>query len=235
MALYSTAALLAFIKKQARRPSSDESQSDGEWYAYMSRAQRYWIQVIATVAPEAMMGAPTAMSTSDSGVTYTFATASADSDPVFPIGHVELYDGVRGVLLRPGTYDDVGCDYVIEGNRVRFPGNVARTFPNGLYARFVDSQPVDIAASSGEPVLKPLNARELIAYRALILWAEEDGGRDPTKWMNREQALWFGNPQLGDMGILGTLRSQHRLAGMQAIDEPASFWWRGTGWGSRSL
>jgi hypothetical protein len=234
MALFTSAALLSFVKKQAARPATDESMSDAQWYSYLARGQRDWLQIIAAIAPESNMGAPTAMSTSDSGVTYTFGTASADTANITPIGHVELYDGPRGTLLRPGTYDDVGCDYVIEGDRVRFPGNVARTFPNGLYARFVDPQPADIASGT-EPVLKPVNARLLIAYRALILWAEEDGGRDPSKWMNAEQRAWFGNPQLGDVGILGTLRTQHRMSGMQAVDGASAYWWRGQGWGARSL
>jgi hypothetical protein len=229
MALYTTAGLLAFVKQAARRPSSDVAMPDSQWYIYLSRGQREWLQVIGTVAPEANMTAPTLLTSADGGVTYTFGN-DADSTPIMPLGHVELYDGPRGTLLRPGTYDDPGADYVIEGNIVRFPGNVVRPFASGLYARYVNAQPADIGASQ-EPLLKPVNARSLIGYRALILYGEESGDRDPTAWRNAETRIWAGNPAIGDYGILGMLRSQYRDQGMAAIAAPSDYWWRSPNFG----
>ena len=229
MGLYTTSGLLAFVKQQARRPSSDAAMPDSQWYIYLSRGQREWLMTIATIAPEANMSAPTLLSSADGNVTYTFGLDS-DGLPILPIGHVELYDGPRGLLLRPGTYDDPSCDYVIEGNTVRFPGNVSRTYHNGLYARYTNPQPADIGASQ-EPTLQPVNARSLIGYRALILYAQESGDRDPSNWIQAETRYWAGNPAIGDYGILGMLKSQYRNAGMAAIPAPPIYWWRNTNWG----
>ena len=229
MALYSTSGLLSFCKQQARRPATDNEMSDPQWYIYLSKGQRAWMNILGTIVPDANLSAPTLLTSADGNVTYTFGVDS-DGNPITPIGHVELYDGPRGILLRPGTFDDTGCDYVPQGNVVRFPGNVSRTFHNGLYARYVNAQPPDIAAGQ-EPTLQPVYARELIGYRALILYAEEAGGRDPSRWQAAEERAWFGNPQMGDFGILGMLKGQYRDIGMQSISAPSNAWWRVRGWG----
>lgn len=229
MALYNTAGLLSFIKQQSRRPTTDNEMSDTTWYTYLSKGQRQWMAVLANICPEANLTAPTQITSADGNVTYTFGVDS-DGNPITPLGHVELYDGPRGILLRPGTFDDTGCDYVPQGNLVRFPGNVSRTFNNGLYARYVNAQPVDIAFGV-EPVMQPVYARELIGYRALILYAEEAGGRDPSQWAAAEQRAWIGRPNAGDFGIVGMLKAQYRDIGMQAIAAPSNAWWRVRGWG----
>jgi hypothetical protein len=229
MALYTTAGLLAFVTQQARRPTTDNEMTSAQWYIYLSRAQREWMNIIGTICPEPNLSSPTQLASADGNVSYTFGVDS-DGLPITPIGHVELYDGPRGILLRPGTFDDTGCDYVPQGATIRFPGNVSRTFNNGLYARFVNAQPPDIGASQ-EPTLAPVNARPLIGYRALVLYAQEAGGRDPSQWEQMEQQAWYGRPQMGDFGILGMLKSQFRDIGMQAISAPSNAWWRVRGWG----
>ena len=169
--------------------------------------------LVATHAPHYLMGAPTTLSTADSGTTYTF------SGSIQPLA-VELYDGPNGPLLRPCTYWDRAGDYVWEGSRIRFPGGQTRTFGNSLYGRYI-TPPTTISASV-EPTLEPDEARIFIVYKALIMWASGRGMRDPAPFERMFTKGWYGDPQSGDPGFLTRLKTQNPFAGMAAYsgDDP---------------
>lgn len=212
MATWDSADCLARFKRYANRPSSDESFADADCYALLTEAQREWVGVFAAMVPWAMMGAPTLMSTADSGATYTF------SGSITPLA-VQVFDATNGRLLRPGAYWDSQADYVWEGSKIRMPRGSTKTFAAGPYARYI-TQPGVIDGST-EPTLLPDYARILLIYRALIKWTEVGGGfQDPETYRTAEQRAWVGNPATGDVGILGTLKMQNPFYGAAAFSSP---------------
>ena len=183
MAYLDSADLLARCKALAQRPTTDEDMSDAQWYSFLTEAQDYWTKVLAQHDPKRLSGAPTALTTSDSGYTYTFGTT--------PIAVVELTDGKGGWPMFIGPYWDPATDFTWEGSTtLRSARNVARTFTNGLYARWVP-QPGVIDGST-QPTL-PTEYRLLLPARACVLYARRGGYRDPQPYLEEERRLWMGD------------------------------------------
>ena len=182
--------------------------ADADWYAFLTEAQVYWYAQFATFVPHVLMGAPTLMTSADSGVTYTFSSS------VTPLA-VEVYDKLNGFPLRPGAYWDAAADYVWESSKIRMTRSRARTFSSGPYARYIT--PPTVIDGSTAPTLLPDYTRILLVYRALIDWAERGGMRPSEYWRAKEQDAWSGNPQLGTLGFLGTLKYQNYLAGAASV------------------
>jgi hypothetical protein len=206
-----------FLNK-IRRPSTDEDLlepdgvTDATW-DLLSEAQDYWVRIIASTYPEALYGDPVLLTTADAGKTYSFGNDTEDQ-PIFPIGHVEVRESRTGRLLIPST-DWGSGDFVMEGNKIRIPGNRTKLFSAGPYARFV-SPPTKISAAV-QPVIKPGSARILIVLRAAITWANQGGLRDPSPWA-QEEAVHWGT-------IANAYRTQFHLAGAQAVDDGDDDWW----------
>jgi len=200
-----SADLLARCKRESGVPSTTEFPADADWYAWLGDAQKHYYDLIAAHAPWALLEAPVLLTSADSGVTYTFASSIS---PLF----VELYSttGSAGRLLIPGPYSDPGADYVWEGDTIRFPGNKAKTFSGGPYARII-TPPTTIAADV-EPTL-PKNLRPVLVPHACVLWASRGGMRDPTPFQAREDKLWFGEPARGRVGMLVMLKQQNPYYG----------------------
>jgi hypothetical protein len=216
MPLYDSAGLLALFKRRARRPAADAALPDPDIYRYLSIGQESALR----------------LTTNDNGVTYTFGQDPEDNTkPVNVFGHVELKIGKTGAWLRPGNEWNPASDFVQEGDTIRFPGGIAKVFPEGLYGRFV-ARPKPIDAST-QPSLKPIEARVLIVDYALIEWAEELGSVDPSKFHAAFRRHWFGDPTVGDHGILGMLRTQYLDDGTLAYDDglPGKWWPVDTGEG----
>ena len=208
MANYDSADLLARFNLHAGRPSSDASLTDAQKYEYLSDAQHEVARMIAVHCPHAMMTAPTQMSTSDSGLTYTF------SGSVVPLA-VEIYESATGRLLRPCAHFDAAGDYVWEGSKIRFPKGATRTFASGPYARYVT--PPTVLSAATAPTLTPDYARILIVWKALELWSLRGGFRDPTPFEKRFQKAAWGDPATpGDIGVIGALKTANVFGGSAA-------------------
>lgn len=175
MALWDTADLVARVKRYANRPTTDELLDTTMIYALLTEAQTEELADLAALAPTSQMGAPVLLTSADGGVTYTFG-ADVDGNAVFPLA-CEVYAEVNGREWRACSWNSWG-DFVIEGDRIRMPGNVAQTFTDGPYARFVRAD-AQIDAST-EPVLKPPPARIMLVWKALIKFAAIGGLRDPA-------------------------------------------------------
>lgn len=202
MAVQSSAELLDFFKSESGLPAvNDEFPTDAPIWTYLSLAQQMVFRQIATIAPNAVVGDPELLTTSDGGYTYQFAH--------YPFGHAEIRESRTGAPLNPGAEYDSSSDFVQEGQQIRWPDNRQRTFDDGPYARYA-ATPGDIDADN-EPTLKPAQARVLIAYRALDLWAAKGGYRDPTPFRDQYTLLAWGSQ--GDPGILGALRAQYARQG----------------------
>lgn len=185
MADWDSADLLARVRRYINRPDDDELVTTTFVYALLTEAQTEVLGALATLAPLSQMGAPVLMTTADSGVTYTFGT-DANGYAIFPLA-CEVYGEVNGRELSACSWQ-YGGDFVIEGDKIRMPGNVAQTFDSGPYARFVRAD-ASISASI-EPILKPAPARVLLVQKALINYAAVGGLRDPQPWQEKYDASW---------------------------------------------
>ena len=217
MAYLDSADLLARCKALAQRPTTDEDMSDAQWYSFLTEAQDYWTKVLAQHDPKLLSGAPTALTTSDSGYTYTFGTT--------PIAVVELTDGKGGWPMFIGPYWDPATDFTWEGSTtLRSARNVARTFTNGLYARWVP-QPGVIDGST-QPTL-PTEYRLLLPARACVLYARRGGYRDPQPYLEEERRLWMGDGY-ADVGLLGMLKKRAWMQSSSGQAQRVPFWRAGT-------
>jgi hypothetical protein len=187
MALYDTADLVAKFRRLADRPEDDEDLQDTDIYAYLTDAQIPEMEAIAARFPNVLMGAPVLMTSSDGGYTYTFGTDSEGSE-IYPIGHCEVFAKLDGRELYGSTFGAYNGDVVFEGSRVRIPAGQTKSFDSGPYARYV-SLPLTISASA-EPTLQPKQHRNLILYRALIMWANTGGHRDPRPYEQLYDRAW---------------------------------------------
>ena len=217
MANFDSADLLSRTRALLNRPDTDEGLSDAQLYVLLGDAQRRLMTLLAFHAPESNYGAPTLLTTADSGTTYTFGT-DADSANICPIGHIELRESKTGAMIPPASEWDVSTlAFLFNSDVIRWPGQKSRTFADGPYARFVT--PPGLLNASTAPVLKPLYARQLIVYdgaeRAAIRL-----GTDPTPFGQMFDALF---PE-----ILQTITTAFHGVGITATQGGgSSLWWQG--------
>lgn len=149
MAYLDSADCLLRVKNRLNRPTSDEaftrSSTDDIAYSAMTEANDELIKKIAVFIPDAMVTAPTLLTSADSGKTYTFGT-DADAAAIFALGHFAIYENLESIPDYPLTD---GVDYVIEGTKIRMPYNDTRTFSAGPYAQSVT--PGNVVNSSTQP------------------------------------------------------------------------------------
>lgn len=203
MSTWDSADLLARCKRFARRPATDESYPDTDWYASLTEAQAEAITDLAARAPDALYPPPVLLTSADGGKTYTFGTDAA-GDLEFPLGHAEIYASLRHIPDQPL---EPGADFVVEGQRIRIPNDKTKAFSDGPYARFVVLPRV--IDGSNPPTLQPKTARIMIVFKAVEKWASRPGsGADPSYW-GRQYDSAFGKSLLA-------LRTQYNMAAAQA-------------------
>lgn len=218
--------LLARFKLWAKFPTAGTAPlEDDEIDLFLSEGQQEAAAEIAQHCPWLMFGAPTLLTSADGGVTYDFPD-DADGDPITPLA-VEIYAQVGGRELYAASYGALGGDFVIEGQRIRMPGNHAFTFTAGPYARFV-TVPLAISATT-EPTLKPKEARPLIALYAARKFARLGGLLDESPFVLEAADLWEGKPNgrgVRSGGLRDALKLQYRTRMAPAINGGATVWWR---------
>jgi hypothetical protein len=176
---YDSADLLGRFNALAARPSSDE-YTDADKYSLLATGQMKVLEEIAIRYPDCLYQAPTAMSTADSGATFTFGT-DGNGYAVMPYGHVGIYSSLNSIPDNPWV---PGIDYLDEGTLIRMPNG--RTYSGTLYWRGI-ATPADIAAGT-QPSLRPAPARVLIVYKAVEEFGLR-GGLQPEV-TTAAQALW---------------------------------------------
>lgn len=216
MATWDSADLLDRCKRYARRPSTDEGMADADWYALLTEAQTFWMGQFAIHCPGVLFTAPTLMTSNDGGYTYSVPGLTA-----YPMA-VEIRASRSGQLLVPGAEWDDGADYTVEADGViRIPSNRKRTFSAGPYVRYIPQASTISAAA--EPVIKPVHARILLVYGALEKYETIGRLGDPTYWQEQSQIAWSGDPRRpGTVGLLGELKQQHRMNG---VNPGVRRWW----------
>lgn len=171
--------------------------------------------MMAAHCPDPMYSAPTKLTTTDSGQTYSFGT-DADSAQIFGFGHLELREGPRGRQILPGNdWDDTTERFIVDGAKIRWPGQRTRTFSDGPYARFI--QPPNVLSAAAAPVLQPIFARKLLVHDACARAArrlKQDDSMFETQF-NRE---W--------VEVLHALKTRYFAEGLRADPSGAGLWWR---------
>jgi len=220
--MYASTDLFTDFKFWANREEVDAALSDPQIYRLLSLAQQRVIMAIASTFPRLMMRAPELMVTTDGGVTWQINGSDADGQPVHPFGHAEVYGRLPdGYELYGSTYGGWG-DVIFEGNKLRSPSSRPMQFQDGPYIRYVSLG--DELSAVVNPTLQPPQARPLITYKALELWAAKGGMRDPQPFREMYTDLWAGSGVPGDHGILGLLHTQYKR--QHDASREGALWWR---------
>ena len=186
-------------------------------YPVLANAQRRIMSMLATHIPGANVVTEKLL-TEDSGYTYLL--------PYVPQGPLVLRNGRSGPVLTNVAEWSTDDGYVLEGKSIRWPGGVARTFTNGLWAQYTPT-PGSLDALS-PPILQPEHARQAVVYDAAAEYASQGGAMDPEPYRMLLQKFLWGDPNVrGDVGLIGALKNTYGV-GNPAYPEPAtgSYWWR---------
>lgn len=218
MALYDSADLLDRAQTLFNRPSSDGALTSDIWYTFLGMGQQRVVSLLASHAPESNYGAPTLMVTADSGVTYTFGTDASTGGNISPIGHFEIRESPTGAMIPPAAeWDNSSRSFLFESDKIRWPGQKARTFDNGPYARFVTMP--GLLNASNAPTLKPIFARELVVYDACERAAVRIG-TDPTPYGQMFDARY---PEI----LMAITTAVHGAGRVATLGDASGLWWRG--------
>lgn len=155
--------LLIRWNRLAGRPPAD-AISDTVKYLSLADGQDAVLTEIAAIAPKTLYGAPTAMTTADNGLTWTFGV-DGNGYPAVPLA-AHVYPSLNSIPDYPWT---PGTDYLDEGVQIRMMNNVPYTgtlFWQGIVP------PQQISATV-QPVIQPPAARILICIKAVQAYAEE--------------------------------------------------------------
>ena len=155
--------LLIRFNRMAGRPPAD-AIGDPVKYLALADAQDAVITKISGIVGRAMYGAPTLMTTADSGLTWTFGT-DGNGYPLVPLA-AHVYLSLSAIPSYPWN---PGQDYLDEGSTIRMPNNTPYT--GTLYWQGI-TPPQQISASV-QPILNPPAARILICIKAVQTFAEE--------------------------------------------------------------
>lgn len=152
MAYLDSADIIRRVKLRLNRPSSDTaftiSTADDVLYDFASEEQDEITKLCATFIPDALLTAPTALTTADSGLTYTFGT-DVDTAAIFALGHFQVF-AVRADI--PDSPLIPGVDFTVEGTKIRMPNNVPRTFgDSGPWSQTVN--PSNVMTSATQPTI----------------------------------------------------------------------------------
>lgn len=176
-AKYSSSELLRMAKVKMNRPATDEAftvtTTDDVWYDLLTEAQDHVMGQLVALCPDPMYEPLTALVTSDSGASFTFAT-DYDADDIHAFGHYELYATTTAF---PDSPLIEGVDFIWEGDKIRVPNGRTMDTPYGRYV--IPPHKID---ANNQPVLKPKNARVLIVDRACALAAEQRLKQDPSPY-----------------------------------------------------
>lgn len=161
-------------------------------FDFATEEQDEIIKWISVFIPDAMISAPTQLTSADGGLTYTFGT-DVDTAAVFPLGF-SLYASKSNI---PDYPLEEGVDYLIEGTRIRMPFNAPRTFDGGgPWAQTVT--PGNVIATGTQPTI-PKICRKWLVHRVAVRGAER---------MEVDTSSHEKNAQNAEYSILAAVRCQ---------------------------
>ena len=220
MATWDSADLLQRVRDLLNRPTIDQLFDDPKIYRWLTEAEAYWKPIIVAHYPDEMWSAPTLMTPAVDGKTFDFPVGVTD-----PI-RFEVLESLTGLPLKRGAFWDPGSDYVLESGRIRITGGRSRSFIDGApYVRYITA-PGDIDAST-ESTINPPRLRALLAYGAAEMACRSGAAwGDPSYFEERAQTLAWGSPNVGDVGLIGQLKTIDHRGGMASLEgsRPWAYW-----------
>lgn len=188
MAFLDSADIVRRIKLRLNRPTTDQAftvtTTDDVLYDFATEAQDRVVKLLATFAPDAMWTAPTALSTADSGKTFTFGT-DVDAASIFAMGHYRVYDSRSAIPDNPLI---AGIDFTVEGTLIRIPNNSTRAFSDGGTPWVQWVSPSNVVTSATQPTLPKIARMAMISDGARR--AAERLDQDPSKHEASFQSDW---------------------------------------------
>lgn len=214
MALFDSADCAQRVKNRLNRPATDSaftrSAADDVLYEMLTEAQLRVNRLVAIYSPDALWTVPTALTTSDSGATYTFGV-DTDSDAVLARGHFVVYESREHIPQYPLVPN---VDYLIEGTRLRIPNGATRTFSDGgPWAQYV--APSNVITSSTQPTI-PKEARVCMIEDAAARCAKRLS-LDPSEYEAAFDSEW--------LEVLAMLRTQAAGKG-GPVERKRGYLWR---------
>lgn len=171
--LWDSAGLLKQLKLEMGLQDAHEFDDTTDLYPRLAKAQRSVIRQCASRYCKAFYQAPSALTPID-GKTFSFGV-DAQGDAVVPMGWVQIAPRLSAFSGDSFGGWAEGLHFSDEGPIIRIASN--RTWTAPLYGRWVEAPP-DISTTV-QPILFPVEARELIPIRATEDWAGE-GNQQPA-------------------------------------------------------
>jgi len=131
-----------------------------------------------------------------------------ETNPITPLGQVEIYRSLQGIMDSPST---PGPDFLCEGVRFRVPNGIPWAGP-GPYARFITA-PGTISASVA-PTLRPVQAREALVYYAAARGWKVLGNAAEA---GESKALYDSVLQRTILGLRTQYSAQDGIAGLNGL------------------
>ena len=223
MALYDSADCARRIKVRLNRPTTDRiftvTTADDVIYDALTEAQDRITKLIATYIPDGLWTVPTALTTADSGKTYTFGT-DVDAAAIFALGHFHVYPDRAAIPDFPLVE---GVDYTVEATRIRTPNNTTRTFGDGgPWAQYV--APSNVITAATQPTIPKIARLALISDATRRCAADRLG--DGMKAAEQEASF-----QSDWLEVLAAVRTQSYGKGGRTLTQRrygiGRHWWRG--------
>lgn len=214
MAYLDSADIIRRAKLRLNRPASDTaftaSVADDILYDFATEEQDELTKLCATFIPDALLTAPTALTSADGGYTYTFGT-DTDSANIFALGHFQVFS-VRADI--PDNPLVPGIDFTVEGTKIRMPNNVPRSFGDGgPWAQTVN--PSNVMASGTPPTI-PKILRLCLVARVASRGAKRLG-LDPSDHDSDANDAW--------LSVLAAVKSQAMSKGGATMQDRPRSWW----------
>ena len=214
MALFDSADIIRRVKLKLNRPATDTAftvlVADDVLYDFGTEEQDEITKLCAAFIPDALITAPTALTSSDSGLTYTFAN-DADSAPLFAFGHYRVYPTRADI---PDWPLEPGVDFEVENTKIRMTNHTARTFSDG--GPWVQAvYPSNAMAAATQPTI-PKICRTTLIHR-IASRAADRLGLDPSKHDNDAAESW--------VTVLAAVKNQAWEKGGATLRHRNRAWW----------
>jgi hypothetical protein len=210
--LWTSTDLLARFRRYFHTASTPDFPGDTDVYAFLSEGENDAKRRVLMCCPWLMLQAPTLMTTSDGGLTFTFGNDS-DGNPIQPFGAYALYRQTTDV---PDFSLSKGIDYIDEGNRIRMPNaNAAAVqWPGGAPYYYGNVPTVQInGGGSAEPTLYPPDRRIATVWYACMMAAVATG-QDIDRYEAMYETViadWIAGAQLATQNAGALLSSRSTM------------------------
>ena len=182
------------------------------------------VSATADIDQEIIAGSSATWQFTGSGFTGSLASVKVElaENPL----KLEFIDSLTGDILKAGVFTSQSADYVLESGQIRVPRGRSLTFSDGApYVRMIP--PAGVINASYDSTILPKRARILLVYTALAKAANRHGVLgDPSRFEDMADEVYYGNPQVGKIGLQAQLRVADHHGGLVGVaDDGPGNWW----------